>query len=305
MRISGLSVSGILAADAGGTSDPYASFYTRPANLLGPWVPATTVKWLVNGGAQPEHEPSKARKRMRWRSKRRSSTPITNAVGNGAEANDSWGLAQASSCDWSDSEVPLLRPLVADLATLECVTLIISLNDCDKFSTDDPLGNVFVPLGKLTGRATSTGPWEYQIQVEQPLNLYNTTVATGWLRCKITVSSNASLAKALAKAKHDGAGIHAAALKPSSRWPVILRDVGSTVAKGLQIVTRLRNPLKGHTWSAPSTGEPGTPARTPSRRPRAAFTSASADASHRSGHAIFWRAQPERHVTGTQVQPPA
>ena len=158
-------------------------------------------------------------------------------------------VRDASLLSWSSSELPLLRPRVADVAMLRSVTLVVAVFDKDRVGTDDLMGVVLVPLAPpptppmppttspqaaagILHAGSSDGrfpPWrrpadaneEYTIDVNQPLVLGNATCImtdkatltdVGHIRLSLTVYGGSAVGRALVAARDEGAGSQARAL---------------------------------------------------------------------------------------------
>lgn len=117
----------ILAADLGGTSDPYCLFFTSPPGLL-EGVPRTPVKYYVPGVA------SNGAAGSTWGERLRKNTGV------GARA------AKPMAVQWEEKDLPLLKLRVRSAADLERVALIVAVFDKDRGSQDDALGTVTLPL---------------------------------------------------------------------------------------------------------------------------------------------------------------
>ena len=128
VQIQRLQLQNILAADLGHTSDPYCVFYSAPRGLLDAPGVRTAAKYKVpgigaTGGAI-------------WGERLRISPK---------RASDG---SAPSLCMWEDHELPLLKLRVGAHESLENVCLIIAIFDKDIASADDPLGVVWLPLGR-------------------------------------------------------------------------------------------------------------------------------------------------------------
>jgi hypothetical protein len=109
---------------------------------------------------------------------------------------------------WSDSEIPLLRPLVNDASALERVTLIIAVYDADVLTRDDLLGVVRVPLSRrrTSGGGSAKSNHSYVLSVDQPLVKGNVSADMGTFRARLAVTFGAQLQSALDAAISVNAG---------------------------------------------------------------------------------------------------
>ena len=150
VQIKRLQLTNILAADLGGTSDPYLCFYTSPRGVLEVPGVRTNVKWKVpgigaTGGAVLGERLSNLKRMttMRLSNKADGDSP-SSAPGQDSKSKS----GKPSVCLWDEHELPLLKLKVAAHESLESVCLIIAIFDKDSVGTDDALGVVTLPLGR-------------------------------------------------------------------------------------------------------------------------------------------------------------
>ncbi len=107
VTLEGLRAEGLQASDVNGKSDPYITFFSNPHGLL----------------YHPDMKKNKSA-----------------AIGELKTAVISANL----NPEWSESDIPMLRPMVSSQRELDCCSLIMLLRDKDMFTGDDILGTVII-----------------------------------------------------------------------------------------------------------------------------------------------------------------
>ena len=167
IRLSDVTVQGLIDADVQGGSDPYMIFFTNPPEILGPHsqAPISKIKKAVS---TTKPEPSDHRRKSVGAAAIGDTIAAVNSAISTSISSVSDGITslmdkdfaavkKAMTTEWMDREMPLLRPMV-DSSSLANVTLIIAIMDHDIVSKDDPLGYVLVPLVNPSGRPRPTCP---------------------------------------------------------------------------------------------------------------------------------------------------
>jgi len=221
IRIDSLELSYLRDMDSlliGGGSDPYCIFFTNPPGLLSDekHAPRTTIKKNVgrSGISQKVGTSMNLTKGINF-SDVTYVTPsalltyVTPSAPGGSPAQGGSAPASSKVTTWRQSELPLLRPQVADnISILLYTTLIIVVMDHDVGSSDDVIGVVHVPLApkEASGSPAGTIPQEYCVSIEQNLVSGNVSKNIGYVKGSFTISHGDMLHPALGRAEVEGAG---------------------------------------------------------------------------------------------------
>jgi len=224
VRVSDLALRDIVASDWTGTSDPFCCFFTHPDGLLTDYfTPKTSVKYRVRPGQQSVATgDAKLARSLTKQLSRMQSSPVIKGM-----------MGSKPLCRWADKEVPQLVMNVS-IDHLDQACLLIGIFDFDRFTKNDPLGVVTIPLApptaaesapeappaagpslspvaaapnasssKVARFATDSAPRAsrnsqsgalgsaYNLYVDQPITLFNSTKGTGRLSCSLRVSRRA------------------------------------------------------------------------------------------------------------------
>lgn len=207
VRLSHLEVS---CRDSG--ANPYAIFFTNPPGLLGsdPLISRVAKRGCSSqrwSGTLPSGKLSLEAEGESEKAQAASSKP--HCKHNGAQHADGRSPdAQGCLFSWSEHQVPLLRPQLANHKDIEGVTLIISIYNRDPLSyKDTPFGTVLVSLSRPP-RTAGSSP-EYEVQLNERLVYYGCAKGSGRLTGTIRVSTAAAVSGALRKARDEKAGASA------------------------------------------------------------------------------------------------
>ena len=182
IRISGLCLCDILAADMTGTSDPFCVFYTHPQGLLRKSGLKTTVKW----GVQPGDEAGRTGEAAAFQAAHLGG--VTSCLHGCTSAFD-WlrGAASGPVAIWKDSHIPELS-LHVPIDQLQDVCLLIAIFDYNTWKRNDALGVVTIPLRPFEkSRTNHKGGYVLPIR-DAPIVLGHSTAGTGRLSCELHVS---------------------------------------------------------------------------------------------------------------------
>ena len=136
IKITNLTLRDIVASDFTGTSDPFCMFFTQPEGLIRALrTPRTPVKWRVRPGEKSGAvgEASISRQLTKQLSRMASSPQFADK--------------RKAQAQWRDAELPTLQ-LTCPVDELENACLIVAVFDFDRFSANDPMGTVVIPLGR-------------------------------------------------------------------------------------------------------------------------------------------------------------
>ena len=199
IRLRGLVLAGIVAADTGGTSDAYCAFFTNPMGLIAaPTTPTTAIRQRFRDVADDAR------------------TRAVESVG-------------ARRNTYTDAQLPLLPFGVDSADALRRVTLIVALFDRDVLKRDDPLGTVLISLAPPA--EYEEGASEYELHVDEPIVLHGARNGAGRLSVTLTVSMGPhAAAAALTRAAVDKAGSRASTLE-AMRKSKGIRFLPSCIAK--------------------------------------------------------------------------
>ncbi len=188
VRLSAVSVSNLRDSDLQGGSDPYLLFFSNPCGLV------------TEKGCTPASVTKRAAAQKKG----------SQAVLPPAEAADGPVLERT---EWTEREVPLLRPIVKDIDLLN-VTLVVAIYDEDFGpDPDDLLGVVRIPLGHPGGLDGMSGAvHHYTLDVDEPVVLYGATKNTGRFKATVNVSFGDATHEALKDALDSGCGADATTL---------------------------------------------------------------------------------------------